>query len=458
MRQVGRVGASAQVTVVGGGLMRGDDTRQVAAFSYISPEQRVPKEHPLRAILEMVDEALRTLGPQFRELYSHTGRPSIPPERLLRALLLQVLYSIRSERMLIEQLEYNLLFRWFVGMGMDDTVWNPSTFSKNRDRLLQGQIADAFFEAVLAQARERDLLSDEHFSVDGTLIQAWASHKSYVAKGEVSGPGGGGGSNAAGNFRGQKRSNATHHSITDPDARLFRKARGHEAQLCYMGHVLLDNRHGLASKARATKASGTAGTRRRRRTAQGGCARHSGHHSRRQELRHSELRGANTSAWNHAPRSAKRLPESTQRHRRQNHSASRLPGQSTQAQADRAGVRLGQDGRHSAQDATPRRATGGLDVHVLGCCLQPRENGQSGGGDMTRRGCTGLLRAAGLAQRAACPSIGLHNRQDHALELRGAIQSPDKPAFFITLLVGEGATMVGPERGTHGRGHGATTR
>ncbi len=163
--------------------MRGDDPQQAAMFSYISPEERVPQDHPLRAIRAMVDAVLKELSPQFAPLYSHTGRPSIAPEKLLRALLLQVLYTVRSERLLMEQLDYNLLFRWFVGLNMDDPVWDPSTFSKNRERLLEGDVAHAFFDQVLAQARERDLLSDEHFTVDGTLIEAWAGQKSFKRQG-----------------------------------------------------------------------------------------------------------------------------------------------------------------------------------------------------------------------------------------------------------------------------------
>lgn len=238
--------------------MRGEDVQQTAAFSYISPEERVPDDHPLRPIRQMVNGALRRLSPRFETLYSRTGRPSVPPEQLLRALLLQVLYTIRSERMLMEQLEYNLLFRWFVGLDMDESVWDPTTFTKNRERLLEGEVAEAFFEAVLDEARQRHLLSNEHFSVDGTLIEAWASHKSFRPKDEEPGSGGGGGRNPDVDFRGETRSNATHRSTTDPDARLMRKGAGREAKLSYMGHVLLDNRHGLAADATLTKATGTA--------------------------------------------------------------------------------------------------------------------------------------------------------------------------------------------------------
>ena len=235
--------------------MRGDDRDQSQIFSYISPEQRVPRDHPLRPLRQMVDRALRELSPRFEGLYAKTGRPSIPPERLLRALLLQVLYTIRSERMLMEQLDYNLLFRWFVGLEMDDRVWAPTVFTKNRDRLLRGEVAEAFFEAVLGQARERGLLSTEHFTVDGTLIEAWASQKSFVRKGEEPRDGGDDPGNPTVDFKGQRRSNETHASRTDPQARLTRK-RGEASRLAYQGHVLTENRNGLVVQAKLTQVTG----------------------------------------------------------------------------------------------------------------------------------------------------------------------------------------------------------
>jgi transposase len=239
--------------------MRGDEPQQAAMFSYISPEERVPLEHPLRVIRALVDVVLKELSPQFAQLYSHTGRPSIAPEKLLRALLLQVLYTVRSERLLMEQLDYNLLFRWFVGLNMDDPIWDASTFSKNRERLLGGDIAHAFFDQVLAQARERNLLSDEHFTVDGTLIEAWAGQKSFKrqdAAPPASPPGDPG--NPSIDFRGERRTNATHASTTDPEARLYKKATGQEAKLAYLGHVLMENRHGLVVDSCVTQATGTA--------------------------------------------------------------------------------------------------------------------------------------------------------------------------------------------------------
>jgi len=234
--------------------MRGDDRKQGSMWSYLSPEARIPKDHPLRPIRAMVDQALLELDPLFRRLYSKFGRPSIAPEMLLRALVLQILYSIRSERLLMESLDYNLLFRWFVGLNADDPVWDVTVFTKNRQRLLTGDVAGAFFTAVLAQAQAAQLLSDEHFSVDGTLIEAWAGQKSFRPKDEGTGPGAG----AAGDFKGEQRRNDTHGSTTDPDARLYRKGYGQEARLCYFGHVVMENRNGLAVGGTVTLASGTA--------------------------------------------------------------------------------------------------------------------------------------------------------------------------------------------------------
>lgn len=237
--------------------MRGADRRNDALFSYVRPDSRIPKDHPLRQIRRLTDAALASLSAEFDALYAQEGRPSIPPERLLRALLLQAFYTIRSERQLIEQLDYNLLFRWFVGLSVDEPVWNPTVFSKNRDRLLAGDIAAAFMAAVLNLAEVKRLLSSEHFSVDGTLIQAWASMKSFRRKDGTDQPPGPG-RNGGRDFHKEKRSNKTHASTTDPDARLARKGAGKEAKLAYHGHLLMENRHGLIVAARLTAASGTA--------------------------------------------------------------------------------------------------------------------------------------------------------------------------------------------------------
>lgn len=228
--------------------MRGDDRQQAATFSYVTLEERVPQDHPLRPIRKMVDEILRAMARDFDGLYAKTGRPSVPPERLLRAVLLEIFYSVRSERMLMEQLAYNLLFRWFVGLEMDEPVWNHAVFSKNRERLLNQELAREFFRRVLAQAKPH--LSDEHFTVDSTLIEAWASQKSFQKKD--------GGDAQPGEFRGEKRSNQTHASKTDPEARLYRKGQGQEARLGYLGHLLMENRSGLIVDAMVTQADGRA--------------------------------------------------------------------------------------------------------------------------------------------------------------------------------------------------------
>jgi len=241
--------------------MRGKDQQQDELFSYGSLEERIPASHPLRPIRTMVDAALKGMGKRFDEIYGEDGRQSVPPERLLRALLLQMLYSIRSERMLMEQLEYNLLFRWFVGLSVSDPVWHPTVFSKNRERLLQGVVADEFFSLIVLQARSLKLLSDEHFTVDGTLIEAWAGQKSFQRKqneGSGSKPPSDPGSNPTVNFHKEKRSNATHQSTTDPEARLCKKSRGAEARLAFMGHLTTENRNGLVVDTRTTQATGTA--------------------------------------------------------------------------------------------------------------------------------------------------------------------------------------------------------
>jgi transposase len=238
--------------------MRGSDDQQSAMFSYLSPEQRVPAGHPLRKVREITDRLLDELSDLFDQMYSAMGRPSIAPEKLLRALLLQVLYTVRSERMLIEEMNYNLLFRWFVGLNMDDAVWDVTVFTKNRDRLLKAEVARKFFDLVVGEARALDLMSDEHFTVDGTLLEACAGLKSFKSKegsddAPVDDPG-----NPTVNFHGEKRSNATHQSTTDPEALLARKGAGKEAKLSYTGNVLMENRNGLVADVETMQADGTA--------------------------------------------------------------------------------------------------------------------------------------------------------------------------------------------------------
>jgi transposase len=242
----------------GSDRMRGSDDQTNDMFSYISPEQRVRADHPLRAIRTMTDRVFAELSPRFTAMYSDIGRPSIPPEQLLRALLLQSLYTVRSERLLMEEIDYSVLYRWFVGLSMDEPIWSHTTFSKNRDRLLAGDVASAFVDAVRGQAAEAGLLSAEHFTVDGTLLEAWASLKSFQRKDQPptappDDPG-----NPTVDFHGESRKNDTHRSTTDPDAQLARKGQGKEAKLSYAGHVLLDNRHGLVANVCTTAATGTA--------------------------------------------------------------------------------------------------------------------------------------------------------------------------------------------------------
>ena len=239
--------------------MRGTDQQQTHVFSYISPEQRVRQDHPLRPIRTMVDEILKQLSPQFSKMYAKVGRPSIAPEQLLRAQLLQMLYSVRSERLLMEEMDYNILFRWFVGLNLDDEVWDATTFTKNRDRLLEAEVAKEFLARVVGQAREKGWTSDEHFTVDGTLLEAWASAKSFQPKEKEkkSSPPDDSG-NPTVDFHGEKRSNQTHESKTDPDALLARKGQGKEAKLSYNGNLLVENRHGLIVSSAVWAATGTA--------------------------------------------------------------------------------------------------------------------------------------------------------------------------------------------------------
>jgi transposase len=238
--------------------MRGADVQQTSIFSYLSPEERVPAKHPLRAIRELCDRMLKQLSTQFEKMYSEMGRPSIAPEKLLRALLLQVLYTVRSERLLMEELNYNLLFRWFVGMNMDEGVWHSTVYSKNRDRLLEGDVAQKFFALVVAEATAMGLMSDEHFTVDGTLLEACASLKSFKKKDGGDGPAVDDPGNPTVDFHGETRRNDTHSSTTDPDALLARKGSGKEAKLSYNGNVLMENRNGLVADVQVLPATGKA--------------------------------------------------------------------------------------------------------------------------------------------------------------------------------------------------------
>ena len=372
--------------------MRGPDRRTEGLFSYVSCESRVPAEHPLRSILPIADAALAALSGEFQQLYALNGRPSIAPEKLLRALLLQAFYSVRSERQLMEQLDYNLLFRWFVGLGVDDPVWDVTVFTKNRDRLLEGEIAAKFLRAVLAQPKVEALLSDEHFSVDGTLIQAWASMKSFRPKdgsGEPPAPG----RNGERDFHGEQRTNDTHASTTDPEARLFRKGKGKEAKLCFMGHLLMENRNGLIvdGRRRARPAAPPSATRRRpwwRRSPAG-----TGSPS---AATRTSTRPASSPPCG-AERHAARRPEHQQPplgDRRPDHPPSRLRGEPAHPQADRGGVRLDQGGGPAAACPASRQGAGRLAVHPGGRRLQPDPAAQAAGGGVTITAASPMLGAA----------------------------------------------------------------
>ena len=373
--------------------MRGIEVEQETLFSYVSVEKRVPESHPLRPIKAMVDAVLSDLSEAFDGMYAERDRPSIPPEQLLRALLLQVLYTVRSERMLMEQLDYNLLFRWFVGLEIDEPVWDATVFTKNRDRLLAAEVAELFFRSVVERARRGGLMSREHFTVDGKLIEAWAGQKSVVPKRRK------GSRNPAVNFRGQKRSNRTHASTTDPYARMYRKSKGAETKLGYLGHVLMDNRWGLVVDARVTVANGTAErdaaldmiqsrAGRRRLTLAGG-----------QELRHAGLRGQPLETQRHTTRGA----EAAFGLRRADDAARGIPDQSTETKVCRRGLRLDEDGRDDAQDPAPGARPGRLDVHFRRGGLQPGLNTKPDAGARMRRPIQGQRCLSRLSARRATP-------------------------------------------------------
>ena len=355
--------------------MRGEDLQQHDRFSYGSLEDRIPADHPLRPIRAMVDEALEGLDARFDEIDGADGRRSIPPERLLRALLRQLLYSVRSERMLREQLEYNLLLGWFVGVSANEPVWHPTVFMKSRDRLLNGAVSEEFFTLVVRQARKAKLLSDEHFTVDGTLLEAWAGQKSFQRKQNDddarSAPPPDPGSNPTVNFRKQKRSNEPHESLTDEEARLFQKSRGAEARLGYRAHLLTDNRHGLVLDVRVTQASGTA--------ERDAAAEMLSHKPASKRTTVGADRGYDTRAFVQQRRDSNVTPHVVQNttnrsssHRRPYHTARRLCGQPAPAQAGGGGVRLGQDGGAAVQDQVPRSGANQLQVHSCRGGLHPR--------------------------------------------------------------------------------------
>src|SRR3984893_2716425 len=357
--------------------MRGRFQDQGGFFSYIRPEERIPADHPLREIRKLVREVLKELSHSFGKLYSHEGRPSIPPEQLLSALLLQVFYGLRSERQLMEQLNYNLLYRWFVGLSPDDPVWDATSFTKNRDRLQRGDVFRKFMERLLNHPKVKPLLSDEHFSVDGTLIEAWASHKSFQPK---DGSDDGDGSN----FHGQRRKNDTHQSTSDPQAKLYRKAAGREAKLCYMGHAVMENRNGLAVDGTVTQASGTA-----ERRASEAMLKKKANRSRRR-ITVGEDKAYDTSDHVAALREmnintaccAERQPDqdrqaSQQRNRWAHDPPHRLPHLTVVPRDERVHLRLGQAARHHAQDQAPRYCRRGCRFPAQSHRLQSRAHPQA---------------------------------------------------------------------------------
>ena len=343
--------------------MRGDDEQQNHMFSYLSPEARVRKDHPLRAIRTMVDEVLTQLSRRFDGMYATVGRPSIAPEKLLRAQLLQMLYSIRSERLLMEEMDYNLLFRWFVGLNADDAVWDATVFTKNRDRLLEADVAQEFLVRVVEQARAKGLTSDEHFTVDGTLLEAWAGAKSFQPKDKQPTPPPDDPGNPTVNFRGEQRSNETHASKTDPDARLARKGEGKESKLSYCGNLLVENRNGLIVDAEVFQANGTAERdaalvmleklRGIQAVTVGG---DKGFDTRGFVEECRNLRVTPHVAQNHAP-------SRRQRDRWPHHAACGLRPQSKKEEAHRRMLRLAEDHCPDAQGAASRRVQGALDFY-----------------------------------------------------------------------------------------------
>ncbi len=361
--------------------MLGRFVDQGGLFSYVSPEARVPPNHPLRDIRALVRDILVKLNRSFGKLYANEGRPSIPPEQLLSALLLQVFYGIRSERQLMEQLDYNLLYRWFVGLSPDDPVWDPTTFTKNRDRLQNGDVFTKFMTKLLNHPQVKPLLSDEHFSVDGTLIEAWASQKSFRPKT------GSGDDDDGANFHGQKRKNDTHASTSDPDSRLYRKAAGREAKLCYVDHATMENRHGLAVAGMVTRANGTAERRAseimlKAKSKAAGRRITVGEDKAYDTADHvANLRAIGGDASRDAEQYRQQNRQNPQqRHRRTNHTASGVWHVAITPGDDRVHLRLGQAAWHHAQDQTSRHRSRRRRLPAQSDRLQPDPHSQTDGG------------------------------------------------------------------------------
>ena len=398
--------------------MRGADTKQALMFSTISPEKRVPADHPLRPVKRMADQALADLSPVFDEMYSAVGRPSIPPERLLKSLLLMAFHSIRSERLFCEHLDYNLLFRWFLDMSMDEPSFDHSSFSRNRDRLLEHDVAGQFFIAVVNQARAAGLMSNEHFTVDGSLIEAWASIKSFRPRDEKpedrkppDDPG-----NPTVNFHGEKRSNATHASTTDPEARLAKKGKGKEAKLSFSANALMENRKRPAGRRQDRGGHVHRGDVRGDRNGRELAGRLAPDHDGwRQGVRRPGVHRRVQVAEHHASCGAEHGPVWRFANRHANHAASRLRDQSTQAKARRGDLRLVEDHRWLPQDAIPRRPEDATRRLLRRCRLQPAPHGQADRCDM--RAGAAVARDARRRGPGHNPQLGLtrfRGQQDYA--------------------------------------------
>ena len=396
--------------------MRGSDLQQTMMFSYLSPEQRVPADHPLRLVRQICDRVLVQLSGLFETMYSEIGRPSVAPEKLLRALLLQVLYTVRSERMLMEQLDYNLLFRWFVGLNMDDAVWHVTVYTKNRDRLLQADVAKQFFVFVLGEAKRLDLMSDEHFTVDGTLLEACASLKSFKKVDGPEAPPADDPGNPTVDFHGEKRSNQTHASTTDPDALLARKGNGKEAKLSYSGHVLMENRNGLIADVEVLQANGTA----ERDAALVMIEALPGDH----QITVGADKNYDTKDFVAEARNLHATPHVAQNiHARRN---SAIDGRTTRhagyriSQVKRKRVEenlwLDEDGGWDAETAASGLALSGVDVHLRGSRLQHGTHSESGDGDCRGEGMrSSVSKLATGAQEAPKSSIKWPEIDTHGL-------------------------------------------
>ncbi len=411
------------------------DEMQEPLFTTVKLEDFVPADHPLRPLRLLVNQALKRLNGLFGTIYADSGRASIAPEKLLRALLLQVLCSVRSERMLMEQMRYNLLFRWFVGLAIEDAVWDHSVFSKNRDRLLEHEVVEAFFTEVMSLADKQGLLSREYFSVDGTLIQAWASHKSFRPKDGSDDPPAGGGRNVDTDWKGKRRSNDTHESSTDPDARLFRKGRQSAAILCYQGHILMENRSGLVVGAVVSHADGFGERASALRLLD--CVPGSRQDARRRQgLRHARLCAGLSCAQGDAACRAQRRASRRQRDRWPHLAARRLWHQPGDSQTHRRALRLGQDRRQDSTDRVSRHQASRPALQADDAGEQPDSNGSNTGSGAAGSSAMSRPTVAVARQRAGRPARKRGIRHDSS--------ATQRPIAYETLL--NSAPIVGTRR------------